>query len=177
GGRPRRRPEGQGARGRAPHRCASGPAGRRARARGRSGRARRGTARAGGDPMTGRQVEAPRGAPICGAKTRAGTPCRRPAGWGTANAGDGNGRHGVGRCKLDGGCVPVRHGRYSRIKREALRTMIAEYEADPDPLNLLPELAAARALFHDFVDRYEETTAALLAWHESFRAGAEDPDR
>ena len=98
--------------------------------------------------------------PICGATTRAGTPCRRPAGWGTANAGNET-RVGVGRCKLHGGRSPVRHGRYSKIKREELRDLIAQYEADPDPLNLLPELAAVRALFHDFVDRYEETTAAL----------------
>lgn len=32
----------------------------------------------------------------CGAKTRAGTPCRRPAGWGTDHAGSG-------KCKLHGG--------------------------------------------------------------------------
>src|SRR5699024_2915630 len=32
----------------------------------------------------------------CGAKTRAGTPCKRPAGWGTKTP-------GKGRCKLHGG--------------------------------------------------------------------------
>lgn len=32
----------------------------------------------------------------CGAKTRAGTPCKQPAGWGTNHAGEG-------RCKLHGG--------------------------------------------------------------------------
>ena len=32
----------------------------------------------------------------CGAKTRTGTPCRRPAGWGTDHVGEG-------RCKLHGG--------------------------------------------------------------------------
>src|SRR5690625_1882593 len=32
----------------------------------------------------------------CGAKTRAGTPCKRPAGWGTNHGGEG-------RCKLHGG--------------------------------------------------------------------------
>ena len=32
----------------------------------------------------------------CGAKTRAGTPCQQPAGWGTSHA-------GTGRCKLHGG--------------------------------------------------------------------------
>lgn len=33
---------------------------------------------------------------ICGAKTRKGTPCLRPAGWGTNHP-------GIGRCKLHGG--------------------------------------------------------------------------
>ena len=33
---------------------------------------------------------------ICGAKTRAGTPCQQPAGWGTSHVGEG-------RCKLHGG--------------------------------------------------------------------------
>lgn len=35
---------------------------------------------------------------VCGAKTRAGTPCQRPAGWGTP--------HQVGHCKLHGGRSP-----------------------------------------------------------------------
>ena len=34
---------------------------------------------------------------ICGAKTKRGTPCLRPAGWGTNHP-------GTGRCKLHGGC-------------------------------------------------------------------------
>ncbi len=49
----------------------------------------------------------------CGAKTRGGTPCRRPAGWGTEHPGEG-------RCKLHGGCSPrghlhprYKHGRYA----------------------------------------------------------------
>jgi len=50
----------------------------------------------------------------CGAKTRAGTPCRRPAGWGTDHV-------GVGRCKLHGGSqhrgpqsAHFKHGLYCR---------------------------------------------------------------
>lgn len=35
----------------------------------------------------------------CGAKTRAGSPCRLPAGWGTDHVGEG-------RCKLHGGASP-----------------------------------------------------------------------
>lgn len=100
----------------------------------------------------------------CGATTkRKGTPCSKPAGWRTDHA-------GVGRCYLHGGATPVKHGRYSTIKHERLRTLIEQHAAADDPLNILPELAAARALFQDFVERYEETTAALLAWHLSWEA-------
>lgn len=97
----------------------------------------------------------------CGGRKRQGEgTCTRPAGWGTDHV-------GVGPCKLHGGNNRVKHGRYSRIKRSALRHLIAEYEADPDPLNILPELAAERALFVDFIQRYDAWRAALLAWHAS----------
>ncbi len=46
----------------------------------------------------------------CNATTRAGTPCRRPAGWGTDH-------HPYGRCKLHGGRSP--HGRQFAAKQEA----------------------------------------------------------
>ena len=39
----------------------------------------------------------------CGAKTRAGHPCKRPAGAGTDHL-------GAGRCKLHGGATPIKHG-------------------------------------------------------------------
>ncbi len=37
-----------------------------------------------------------------------------------------------------------------------------------------PELAAARALFQDFFERYDENREALLAWHSSF--GTDNPN-
>jgi hypothetical protein len=77
---------------------------------------------------------------------------------------------GSGPCKLHGGATPVRHGRYSTLKREALRDLIEKHQADPDPLNIFPELAAARALFQDFIERYDEWRDGLLAWHETYRA-------
>ena len=74
--------------------------------------------------------------------------------------------HGAGgKSKLNLGAI--RHGRYSRLKTEQLRSLIAEYENDPDPLNLMAELAASRALFQDFTDRYVESTDALILWSRS----------
>jgi molecular chaperone DnaK (HSP70) len=69
-----------------------------------------------------------------------------------------------------GGGRPAIHGRYSKVKREQLRSLIEEHEADPDPLNIFPELAAARALFQDFIERYDEFIEALVAWHHYFQA-------
>lgn len=105
---------------------------------------------------------------FCGAQTRgeeSHPTCTRPAGWGTDHAGEG-------RCKLHGGLTPIRHGRYSTITREPLRKLIEQHEADPEPLNIFPELAAARALFQDFIQRYDAWAEAMLAWHESYRASS-----
>lgn len=43
------------------------------------------------------------------------------------------------------------------------------HAADPDPLNLLPEIAALRALFQDYIERYQVLTEALLAWHADWQ--------
>jgi hypothetical protein len=108
----------------------------------------------------------------CGAKTRPGAKfptCRQHAGWGTDHVGQG-------RCKLHGGRSLTKHGRYSTIKRSELRDLIAQYEADPDPLNIAPELATARALFVDYINRYAEYVEALLAWYQSWVEDAPPPD-
>jgi len=98
----------------------------------------------------------------CGGKTRAGGLCKRPAGWGTDHAGQG-------RCKLHAGVsATVTHGRYSKIKRPEIKAVIEQYQTDPDPLNLLPELAFLRSVLHNYVDGNgmppdPETTSKLLA--------------
>lgn len=97
----------------------------------------------------------------CGAKTRAGGRCKNVAGMRTDHVGQG-------KCWLHGGATPIRHGRYSKISRPRIRDLIAQHEADPDPLNILPEIAALRALFQDFIERYDDMTEALLAWHASY---------
>lgn len=97
-------------------------------------------------------------ATTCGAKTRAGSACSKAAGWRTPHPGEG-------RCYLHGGLTPVKHGRYSTVTHTRIRELIAQHEADPDPLNLLPEIAALRALFQDFIERYDVFVGALVAWH------------
>lgn len=85
----------------------------------------------------------------CGAKTRSGKPCKHAAGQRTDHP-------SVGRCWLHGGLTPVKTARYSKVKRRRVGELAAEFEADPDPLNLLPELAQARALYADYLERCEK---------------------
>lgn len=113
---------------------------------------------ANGQPHAGNSVTA--ASPRCGAKTRSGSPCRQIAGYKTDHVGQG-------RCNLHGGMTPVKHGRYSSITRTRIRDLIELHYNDPDPLDTFPELASARALFQDFIERYDENTAALIAWHRS----------
>lgn len=89
-----------------------------------------------------------------------------------ARAGRGTSHPRVGRCDLHGGSSQVKHGLYSGLYQNATRiqdlydrfAQLPEEEA----LNTFPELAKLRALLVDFIDRYEENTDALLAWHASW---------
>lgn len=110
----------------------------------------------------------------CNARTRKdGTPCQREAGWGTDHV-------GIGRCKLHGGAAStanLKHGRYSTVRHEQLRELIAEMEADPDPLNAIPELATARALLKGWLDDYQDLVDALMAWNAAEERDAALEDR
>ena len=100
--------------------------------------------------------------PICGAERRQERGvCTRPSGWGTTHPGQG-------RCKLHGGATPIKSGRYSVVTRERIRELIEKLEDDPNPLDMTPELVMCRALFVDYVERYDEFTEALVAWHASY---------
>jgi len=112
----------------------------------KSAKKRNGTKRTGGKKSGGNgRMPAARPAPpdttpkhpICGAraKSKAGEPCRRPAGWGTDHL-------GTGRCKFHGGRSPgvpgnqnaLRHGAYADLILEQLtpqeRAVFAAIPAD-----------------------------------------------
>jgi hypothetical protein len=97
----------------------------------------------------------------CGAKTRAAGRCKQIAGTRTDHLGQG-------RCWLHGGLSPIKHGRYSSIERKRIRILYDKFRIDPEPLNMHDELYMARAIFTDFVERYELWMEAILAWHSSF---------
>lgn len=90
---------------------------------------------------------------FCGAKTRAGGDCRRPAGWGTSHVGQG-------RCKLHGGKAgaPIKTGRYSLTHRKSLEAKALAFAADPNPADLTGELSLMRALLQDYLDRFTDNT-------------------
>lgn len=111
----------------------------------------------------------PEDKPKCSSRLRKkpGLTCRHPAGFRTDHP-------GVGRCWKHGGLTPIKHGRRSAIKRESLAERIERFAANPDPLNLYPELAQLRALVVDLLERWDEVygpEGTLLTWHKSYLSG------
>lgn len=89
---------------------------------------------------------------VCGATTRGGKSCTRPAGWGTSHPTEG-------RCKLHGGASngrPVEHGRYSVAHRASLADKYEQFLSDPNPGDLTDELALLRTLLQNYLDRFKE---------------------
>jgi len=110
------------------------------------------------------------GGKYCGHKTSSPDAvheyCHQAAGAGTDHPGFGNCR------KHWGGGGHLTHGRstrYDGVARVRIRDLLAEQEQDPDPLNTIPELRMGRALFIDFVERYDEWREAILGWHASWQ--------
>lgn len=106
--------------------------------------------------------------PKCTGHNRQGQRCGNEAGKGTDHFGEG-------KCKNHGGASPIKHGRYSSIANTRIREIVEELaqESEAEQLDIFPELRHARALYRDFIERYAAYTAALLAWHESWRASSE----
>lgn len=111
----------------------------------------------------GRKI-APPSTPRCGAKNRQGNPCGNAAGFKTDHPGQG-------RCHLHGGLTPAPTGRYASVTRPRVKELLEKFEADPDPMNLLPEAQLLRALLHDYIDRYDQQDEMLTRWNLSFEKG------
>lgn len=105
------------------------------------------------------------GAP-CGAITRHNHEnnngnCQLTAGFGTDHLGQG-------RCKFHGGSTPRNSGRYSRLKDSStIKKLVEEHELDPEPLNLLPDLALARAMLEEYIDTMDSRWAVLTKWADA----------
>lgn len=109
----------------------------------------------------------------CGGKTRSGSPCKRPAGWGTDHV-------GTGKCKLHGGAskkgvesATYEHGRYSKYAPQPIGSKVKELEAYP-LLDLADELQQQRGLFATYLERFqngyplqEQNISAMMSWLNS----------
>lgn len=90
--------------------------------------------------------------------------CKRPAG-------DQTDHPGIGRCYHHHG-RPVKSGvsiRYSDLQHRTLGDLFEKFANDPDPTNLLPDLALARSMLQDGIQRHQEFTEQLDDWHASYR--------
>jgi hypothetical protein len=79
-------------------------------------------------------------------------------------------------CRMHGGTGggQIKSGRYSKLQHERLKSLFEEHQADENPLDTLPELAMTRAIFQDFIQRYERHSQALIAWHEDWKENRTD---
>lgn len=75
---------------------------------------------------------------------------------------------GLGTCSAHGGNNRVTHGRYRAIQRPRIAELIAHFESDENPLETLPEITVVRALLVDWIERYDDITESVLAWHASY---------
>lgn len=107
--------------------------------------------------------------PICGAKhTKRNGVCQNPAGKGTDHPGEG-------RCKYHGGGAQKASPAYLEVNASPrLKELIDGYSTDADLLNLSRDLARMRAIVHDYIERHDQITAALIAWHASHTSGYQE---
>jgi hypothetical protein len=117
---------------------------------------------------------------VCGHRNRSDQGiddyCQNPAGFRTDHPGVGFCFH-HGGASMGNGTSVTTHGRYSKLFNTEIGQLIEKHNKDEDPLNLLQDLAAARALFEDFVYRYEQHRAELTAWFEAYTGYKLTPER
>lgn len=90
--------------------------------------------------------------------------CRSRSGHATTHPGEGRCRTHEGRPVTTGA-----HIRYHDLHHATLGDLVRKFQEDPDPLNILDELAMARALLVMFVEEYAAFSSALRDWHDSFK--------
>jgi len=106
-------------------------------------------------------------AACCGRNRSSRTYCKNVPGFGTQHV-------GVGRCKRHGGCT-ANHNKKHRYESARFSSRVGqlfdEFRNDPQPHNMLNELALLRAITVDFVERHEFITMAITDWYQSWRTG------
>ena len=93
--------------------------------------------------------------------------CMQPKGFKTDHVGEG-------RCKYHGGATPIVHGRYSKIERTSIVDKAAEYERDPDLLNIDREIAYLRAVWDRMVANHAQQVDSFEDFMEAIRTGDDE---
>lgn len=94
----------------------------------------------------------------CGARTKSGTPCERPAGWGTETPGEGV-------CRSHLPLVGSTEGELAFYVLEDLQNLAKKHKAATgDPFDLSGDLAAARATRDLLIRRADDLSQAVLMW-------------
>jgi len=96
--------------------------------------------------------------------------CKRIAGQGTTH-------FGRGPCDLHGGEVAtVVHADFVRYRGFStdIDDVLMHHLQDPDPLNLISDIALCRATIEKWTEDYHWFSEAMHAWHESFKQGVDE---
>jgi hypothetical protein len=108
--------------------------------------------------MTGDQNAPGHDRALCGARTRAGGNCRRPAGWGTPTP-------GAGRCKLHLGATRNHQRRAGQILADqAVARLGLTSDDTPSTEILLREIGRSSALVQFYRAQMSELTPDELVW-------------
>jgi len=101
---------------------------------------------------------------MCGSRRKGykttGQRCTQPAGFGTSH-------YGYGRCKYHGGkhtTANRTNDAYSNTRQLRIRQLYEEFRDDPDPLNMLGEVAMLRALTRDYIERFDQDKESRELW-------------
>jgi len=111
----------------------------------------------------------------CGHTTQDGSPCTKVKGYGTDHLGEGRCKFGGGGGKGKPSGRPPTHGLFRKLKSPALKKWLDNMEeTEFDTMNLEPAARMLWGLTMDFVERYSDSTDALIVWHNLKESSIDD---
>ncbi len=91
-----------------------------------------------------------------------------------ARSGQGTDHLGQGRCRNHGGCVPIKHGRYSSVIRNSIGEHLdnLELETPEEQLDIMPEARLLRGITTDTAERWQTFIDGICEWNSIEEAEA-----
>lgn len=105
----------------------------------------------------------------CGATSRGGMLCTRPAGWGVTGIEEDERKSR--RCKMHGGQSngrPIEHGLYSERFRSSFLERVEQIRQDPSLRQLDTEIAVAKAAMEKEITAYESESETYETLYEAY---------